>query len=408
MTKIIKNARIILKTSDQANDSPPSIPSNDDHTSGQWTKYDLYVSELYLNSADDKLWIRTTNGIKPVILNDGLGITNSVPMFKNENVLTKSIITQDTTSRISVAGDINFTGTLYKNNLPFESGSASGISYLAPFTTGYIPVISANKSLTNSKISYDFSGMTVIDGYIDTNVGYRLNGLPLTVTSSDVTYDNAAYPILTNVKLALDQILYTPPTASLSINATGNSLSGTLAEKGSTINTLVLHWSVNKTMVTINLSGYGGFSTTGNTTLLSDNVNVDILPTSNASYSISAIDSYPNTANGSASLTFTQKVYYGTSAIVNFTTSADIMSLSSSLLSTIRTRSFTIANGNGEYIYYCYPTSYGTASFTIGGFGVGMIVTTISYTNNYGVTENYYVCKNSVISNGSNINVVVS
>ena len=44
----------------------PSLPYTQDHNDGTWSPTDLYVGEFFLNASDDKLWIRTFNGIIPV------------------------------------------------------------------------------------------------------------------------------------------------------------------------------------------------------------------------------------------------------------------------------------------------------------------------------------------------------
>ena len=57
-----EEVRIIMKYSTIAG-TEPTIPTSGDHSDGTWLPTDLYTGELFLNSADDKLWIRTDNGI---------------------------------------------------------------------------------------------------------------------------------------------------------------------------------------------------------------------------------------------------------------------------------------------------------------------------------------------------------
>jgi hypothetical protein len=57
---------------------------------------------------------------------------------------------------------------------------------------------------------------------------------------------------------------------------------------------------------------------------------------------------------------------------------------------------FTVEPGANEYIYFASPKAYGIPSFWIGGFEESFDVTEFSYENQYGVTEDYYICKSEV------------
>ena len=60
-----QDSRIRLKRSSTTTTEPTVAPSTD-HTDGTWVSTDLYVGELFLNTADDKLWIRTDSGTKNI------------------------------------------------------------------------------------------------------------------------------------------------------------------------------------------------------------------------------------------------------------------------------------------------------------------------------------------------------
>jgi len=45
----------------------PTIPTSNDHTSGTWLATDLYVGEFYMDTATDKIYMRTASGIEEVI-----------------------------------------------------------------------------------------------------------------------------------------------------------------------------------------------------------------------------------------------------------------------------------------------------------------------------------------------------
>ena len=45
----------------------PTIPTSNDHTDGTWLATDLYVGEFYMDTATDKIYMRTAGGIEEVI-----------------------------------------------------------------------------------------------------------------------------------------------------------------------------------------------------------------------------------------------------------------------------------------------------------------------------------------------------
>ena len=56
-----QDSRIRLKRSTVAGAVPTAAPSTD-HTDGTWSVNDVYIGELYLNDADQRLFVRTTGG----------------------------------------------------------------------------------------------------------------------------------------------------------------------------------------------------------------------------------------------------------------------------------------------------------------------------------------------------------
>lgn len=55
--------RIIIKKGSGV----PTIPASNDHTDGTWLATDLYVGEFYMDTATDKIYMRTAGGIEEVI-----------------------------------------------------------------------------------------------------------------------------------------------------------------------------------------------------------------------------------------------------------------------------------------------------------------------------------------------------
>lgn len=92
------------------------------------------------------------------------------------------------------------------------------------------------------------------------------------------------------------------------------------------------------------------------------------------------------------SIAWRPRVFYGVSAVV-IDTEAEIEALASSALQSSRAATISVTPGVGEYIYYVIPSSYGTPTFTVGGFagGFSLVASAVSVTNAYSVTQNYDV-----------------
>ena len=74
-------------------------------------------------------------------------------------------------------------------------------------------------------------------------------------------------------------------------------------------------------------------------------------------------------------------------------------------------------NGNGAYIYFVCPVSYGAlidedgsnSKFIVGNLpNSAFIRTNLNYTNSYNLTINYYVYRTSTIQYGQNIEIKIT
>lgn len=150
-----------------------------------------------------------------------------------------------------------------------------------------------------------------------------------------------------------------------------------------------------------------------------ENKNVVATPTA-----FSSSQSYTKTANNAA-VTFTLAgsdgitpdsrqttiswrplVYHGVAA-AGANTEAGIKALASSALQASRATSYTDNAGVAQYLYWAAPASYGTPTFTVGGFagGFSLVSNTIALTLN-GVTQNYQLWQSDVAALGSTAVVV--
>jgi hypothetical protein len=151
---IDQDVRIITKYS-TISGVEPTIPLSADHNDGTWLPTDLYVGEIFLNSADDLVWIRTDNGIAPL---SG-----------------------------SFSATYSFTGDF----VPVSGGTFSGCVYIPCLTVGSASITELNTDIiTGGLISGTFTGdgsgltgiTTTWDGGTVSNPVYFTNTVDFTNT----------------------------------------------------------------------------------------------------------------------------------------------------------------------------------------------------------------------------------
>ena len=212
------------------------------------------------------------------------------------------------------------------------------------------------------------------------------------VNINKVAYSTANDPNILTVKDALDKLLYFDLTINLSSNKS------TTVEKGTILSNVIFNWSYNKS---IN-------SQTFNNVNLDNSVRSYTYAESfntNKTFILSANDGKKDFSR-SIGFSFLNGRYWGVSNS-NTYDSNFIKSLSKELASS-RGKTFTVNCGSGQHIFYCIPSSFGTPTFTVGGFSGGFNkVQTIQFTNASEFTESYDIWK-STNSNLGNTTVVVS
>lgn len=186
--------------------------------------------------------------------------------------------------------------------------------------------------------------------------------------------------------------------------------SGTL-EVGATLTNPTFTAAYNRTPTSATLSDNQGtpsknvistptaFSLTATYTKTSNNDSV--------SFTLSAADGAETSSKGT-SVAWRPKVYYGAGA-AGLNTETGIKGLPSSSLAGSRSTTITATAGVGQYIYYAFPVSYGTPSFSVGGFegGFELAANNVNVTNSFNVTQAYQVWK-SVQPNLGTTTVIVS
>jgi len=80
-------SRVILKRSGISGATPTINTGSTNHTDGTWSPTDLYEGEIFLNSADDLMWVRTSNGILPISISGGsTSVTSAANIGTGEGI----------------------------------------------------------------------------------------------------------------------------------------------------------------------------------------------------------------------------------------------------------------------------------------------------------------------------------
>ncbi|MCK9529364.1 MAG: hypothetical protein M0R77_02175 [Gammaproteobacteria bacterium] len=210
---------------------------------------------------------------------------------------------------------------------------------------------------------------------------------------------------LANYKARLDileaqmaALLY-KPMAITSFSASPN-----LVEIGSSVGSVTLNWSLNKTAATLAMTNYTGTPLTPSDTTATVNGPFS----SDRSWTLTVSDGTANagnTATSTASLQFRNKRYWGVSPNTTLTDS-EIIALSSEF-STSKVKDVTYNATGGRYVYYAYPASFGTLNaVTVGGLAFSDFTTTvINFTNASGYASQYNLIRINNIQTGANIQV---
>lgn len=127
---------------------------------------------------------------------------------------------------------------------------------------------------------------------------------------------------------------------------------------------------------------------------------------SDTTWTLTATDERGSVATANTGITFQHGVYYGVGAARTAYDSDFVNSLSVDWR-TSKKPSVSLSPAN-QHIYYCLPVWMGACTFTVGVFEGGFeLADTISFTNEYGYTENYRIYK-SVEALTGNITVKIS
>lgn len=166
-----------------------------------------------------------------------------------------------------------------------------------------------------------------------------------------ILYSNEEYPSIKTLKEALDTVLYKDLTITVKITPS-------IAELGDSVEDVLLTWVYNKTNIKQ--------QTVDNVTIDNDlrQLALDGPIVATTTKKVIGNDG-TKTASGSATINFYPGIYYGTGVAQPIITNMQRLLLPS------RTCRITTNAKTNEYIWILLPTSYGTPTFTVGGFSGG-------------------------------------
>jgi hypothetical protein len=275
---------------------------------------------------------------------------------------------------------------------------------------GEIVIVNPNASSEVQKIVY--SGIKIED--ITTDGVQTINSESPSAGNIDFVSDGSL-DIIPNGDGTIQISLYVAISTSLSVTSVDvsgvGSVSSNSLERGMVVEETSLDWdSYNKTPISQSLNQGIGSISVGTTDYTHSSTY-----SSNRTYTLTYSDD-KTTKNTSTTVSFRDRRFWGTTSSSSNLGESDVEA-GSSQLSSSRSKSITFA-ANGDRIFYAYPTSFGLAtvkdenglnfqSWIDGGAEV-TVPYTISVTNAYGYTQDYYVYQSFNTFGSSSITFVWS
>ena len=190
-----QDSRIRLKRSSVTGAEPTAAPSTD-HTDGTWSVNDVYIGELYLNDADQRLFVRTTGGILEVstggeIQRSQVTLTTAQVLALNSTPITiVGAISGKEIQIVSASAHLKYNSATYATNvnLVLKSSSAGATEYQGKYDISYVSDVLGSFELTGLQaniVTGDALVATVTSGNptagdsdIVVDVLYRVTDLP--------------------------------------------------------------------------------------------------------------------------------------------------------------------------------------------------------------------------------------
>ena len=269
-------------------------------------------------------------------------------------------------------------GTI-KNNISTLQSTDTSIKKDVSAAQTNISSLQNNMSTAQGNISTIQKNISTLQGSVTSNQGN------ITTLQKDVS---TAKTNITSIQKEIADLKY----SAISITSFTNNKN--IVEMGSTVTSVALNWTTNKTPTTLTLDNASIDKFLKTTTLSNQTIK------SNKTFILKAIDERNATATKTTAITFYNGIYYGAAASATIDSSF-ILKLTKSLQPT-KAKTFDCTTGSGQYIWFCVPTRYGTPTFNVGGFDGGFSkISTLQFKNASGYTESYDVYKSDNANLGS-------
>jgi len=150
-------------------------------------------------------------------------------------------------------------------------------------------------------------------------------------------------------------------------------------------------------------SGFPAILTSGSTSANGTNIAYPSSKNSSVTFTLGATGSDDSFVTSTDSITFRNNTYNGVTNGLSLT-GGNLTSELTAVLDNNRQQTFNVNAGSGEYIYYAYPSSFGDATFKVGGFAGGFSLLhggATAHTNTDGFSETYFIYRSDNASLGS-------
>ena len=218
------------------------------------------------------------------------------------------------------------------------------------------------------------------------NVETRLTNLEQGSANS-IVYNNPNFPNCTTLDSALDTLFAKAFYVAPSITSFDITPSDIVYEIGTTINNLEFNWTINKDIKSQTLT---------NCTLTDETVRTATytLPLSSNKTFILEISDGDNTASASKTISFLNKIYWGSAAQPITYDDAFVLGLSNSKLTNSNKDDYDFDCPVGEYCYFATPVSMKISTAWVNGFQTDLEeLLTIQFTNASGYTSDYTISR---------------
>lgn len=234
------------------------------------------------------------------------------------------------------------------------------------------------------------------------------------IFSGELDFNSLERPSLTGVKSALNSFLYVVPNLSyLRINGASTQT----LEVGQALSSPVITWTSNKVepqaVVSYQLTRPTSQTQTGNYTFSTFNdptsYNISSLPGVDtqalSSWQIKITDWSNAQYTGTTTAYWRYRVYYGVTSQATPNGSQILSGTQQSQLATTRTGlGVKTITPNNEYFFVAYPSRFGvTSTLKVNGLNYNDFTqqSIVSFTNQFGGTDTYYVYRSNNILNAS-------